>query len=203
MWTCPEFPCLCFCIPPCPSPWETAPFCRRWPFCGSRWHCWAVTSHPLPSAACLPPPTLSPSSCLPHSLFHSPCVLSVVFGNGVITGQPISHFLRCAVCLLSLSLSLPSSLSFNPPASELPMAVVCHLYTQDTLSLTDVTHNALRGCHLISIPCSLSPSPTRMMWVKRVSNQHGTTQKCKSRKRWRKSVLTRSEFRKSDQWSEL
>lgn len=154
-----------FCLPHCLSPWETAPLCRRWPFCGSRWHRWAVTSHPLPSAACLLPPlTLSPSPCLPHSLFHSPCVLSVVFGNGVIIGQPESHFLLWAVCLsLPLSLALLSSLPFNSPASELPMAVVCHLYTQDTLSLTDVTHNTLHDCHLISIPCSLSPSPSRMI----------------------------------------
>ncbi len=119
-----------------------------------------ITPSPL---CCLSSPTLplSRSPCLPHSLFHSPCVLSVVFGSGVIIGQPVSHFHRWAVCLLSLGLSLSSSLFFNPPASELPMAVVCHLYTQDTLSLTDVTHNTLHGCHLISIPCSLSPSPTR------------------------------------------
>lgn len=103
-----------FCLPHCLSPWETAPLCRRWPFCGSRWHRWAVTSHPLPSAACLLPPlTLSPSPCLPHSLFHSPCVLSVVFGNGVIIGQPESHFLLWAVCLLSHCLSLCSPLSLS------------------------------------------------------------------------------------------
>lgn len=71
---------------------------------------------PLP-LCCLsfPPLTLLLSlPCLLHSPFHSPCVLSVVFGNGVIIGQPVSHFLRWAVCLLfslSLSFSIPLLLS--------------------------------------------------------------------------------------------
>lgn len=71
--------------------------------------------HITPSPLCClssPPLTLSPSPCLPHCLFHSACVLSVVFCNGVIIGQPKSHFLQWAVCLLSLCLSPLSSSLF-------------------------------------------------------------------------------------------
>lgn len=71
--------------------------------------------HITPSPLCClssPPFTLSPSPCLLHCLFHSACVLSVVFCNGVIIGQPKSHFLQWAVCLLSLCLSPLSSSLF-------------------------------------------------------------------------------------------
>lgn len=124
--------------------------------------------HITPSPLCCLSSSPSPSSCLPHCLIHSACVLSVAFCTGVITGQPKSHFLQWAVCLLSLRLALTllfsfSSPSFSPPAGELPVAFVRHLYTQDTLSLTDVTHNTLHGWHLIPIPWSLSPSAAMVM----------------------------------------
>lgn len=85
--------------------YQTAPLWCRWPLCGSRWHYWAVTSHPLPSGACPPTsPSLFPFPCLLHPVFHSPCALSVVFGNGVIIGQPISHFSNeLSVCSFSVS----------------------------------------------------------------------------------------------------
>lgn len=123
----------CFSVCPC----KAAPLCCCWTSCGSYWHCWAVTSHPLPSGACPPPPP--PYFTLEHPLFHSPCVLSVVFGNGVIIGQLVSHFNNeLSVCSLSVSLSLAvlSPISISSSASDLPMAVLC------TLSLTDFTHNA-------------------------------------------------------------
>lgn len=109
-------------------------------------------------------PTISPSPCLQLLLFKSPCVLSVVFGNGVITGQTISHFLPWVVCLLPLSFPPLFSLSFYPPC-DLPMAVLCHLYIQDILSFTNVTHNALLNSHLIFILRHLSPSQTKKMWT--------------------------------------
>lgn len=111
--------------------------------------------------------TLSPCPCLLHCRFHSVCVLSVVFYSVVITGQPKSHFLQCAVCLLPPSLAmLPSltiSLTLNHLASVVPMAILHHLYTQDMLSLTDITHNTLHGW-CFPMPSSLSPAATRIMW---------------------------------------
>lgn len=126
--------------------------------------CRAVTSHPLPSAACRSPLSPSPCPCLLHRLFHSACVVSVVFCSGVITGQPESHLSQSAVCLLWLSLAT-SSLSFNPLASVLPMAILHHLYTPDMLSLIDVTHNTMQHWHAISIPCRFFPSPTNILWA--------------------------------------
>lgn len=146
--------------------------------------CLAVTSHPRPSAACLSPLSLSlplPVFRIPSSTLHVACQLCLAMVS--LLGRP-NHTSSdgLSVCSppvsLSSSLSPFSSLSFNPPASELPMAVVCHLYTQDTLSLTDVTHNALRACHLSPSPAACPHHKTRKMRVKRVS----TPQKCESSK---------------------
>lgn len=141
---------FCFCFPFCLSAKKTAPLCRRWPFCGSRWRCWAVTSHPLPSAACLLPLPLCltlPVFCIASSTLHVSCQLC--FALVSLLGSPKhTSSNELSVCSPSVSCHSPllsCSLYFHPPASELPMAVVRHLYTQDTLSLTDVTDNTLHG----------------------------------------------------------
>lgn len=128
VWRCPEFFFLTLshfihsCFPLCLSPWEIAPLCCRWPFCGSHWHYWAVTSHPLPSAACLPLITLSPSPCLQHSLFHSPCVLSVVFWHRC-------HYWAARITLPTMSCLSALSVSRSPSLSlSIPLLVSCPLW---------------------------------------------------------------------------
>lgn len=95
VWTCPEFLSLLLhpslslsmgdstSLPPLAFLWQ--------PLALLGCH---ITPSPLCCLSFPPSHSLSPSPCLPHSLFHSPCVLSVVFGNGVIIGQPVSHFLQ-------------------------------------------------------------------------------------------------------------
>ena len=88
-------------------------------------------------------------------------------------------------CLSAPSLSLVPLFSFSlyPPACDWPMVFVCHLYTQDALSLIHVSHNALHNCHFIFIPCSLYPSQVRMMC------SHGTEEECNSRKSLKSCIM--------------
>lgn len=115
---CPEFLFPGACVPLSLSPCETSPLCCRWPFCGSRRHCWAVTSalSSLLLVPHCPPPYLYP--VFPFPLPLSMCLVSCVWQRchyraAHITPPPMS-------CLSAprLSLALLSSLLFSPPASS-------------------------------------------------------------------------------------
>lgn len=102
------------CFPFYFSSWEITPLCH-WPFCDSHWHCWPVTSHPLPSAACLLPLSLClpvHAFCIAASTLCVSCqlcftVLSLLaspnhtFSNVLSVCFP--HLLLCSPLLLSLS----------------------------------------------------------------------------------------------------
>lgn len=154
---------LVWTFPPCyVSSWETAPLCCLWPFCGRRSALQGC--HITPSSlCCLSFPSftislsLSPASPLPLCMCRVSCVLQPChYWAAGITPLPMS-------CLSALALSLATfSLSFNPLASMLPMAILHHLYTPDRLSLIDVAHNTMQPWHAISIPQCVFPS-TRML----------------------------------------
>lgn len=95
-----------------------------------------------------------PVSCIASSTLHVSCHLC--FAAVSLLGSQ-NHTSSNELSFRSRSVSCHTrSFSFNPLASVLPMAILHHLYTQDMLSLIDVTHNTMQVWHAISIPWSLS-----------------------------------------------
>lgn len=99
---------------------------------------------------CLPVPV----SCIASSTLHVSCQLCFA-AVSLLGSQNHTSSNELSFCFRSL-LPHSLSLSFNPLASVLPMAIWHHLYTQDMLSLKDVTHNTMQARHAISILWRLS-----------------------------------------------
>lgn len=124
---------------------------RRWPFCGSHWQYWAVTSHPLLSAACLPHITLSlllPVFSIPSSALHVSCQLCLAMVS--LLGSPYhTSYDELSVC--SLGLQLFSPLSFNLSAMSSPWCW-CVTFIPSTHCPSQMSHNASCDCVLFQNP---------------------------------------------------